>query len=170
MFVLTGSVALLSDLIHNAGDALTALPLGAAFLLESKRGERWAGLAVVGAIFISAIVAAAEAIDRLLYPQHLHHLLPLALAGLIGFAGNELAARVRLRTGKRLDSHALLADGAHARTDGYVSLGVIASAALVALGWRAGDPVVSLVITAIILRVTWQAWRTVRQPGHEHGH
>src|SRR5262249_14030762 len=99
VYVATGSVALLADLVHNAGDALTALPLGAAFLLRSARGERYAGYVVVVTIFFSACVAAFQAIDRLLHPQPLEHLLALAFAGVLGFAGNEVAAVVRLRAG-----------------------------------------------------------------------
>jgi cation diffusion facilitator family transporter len=162
IFVLSGSVALLADLIHNAGDALTAIPVGAAFLLRSARAERWAGYAVVLAIFVSACVALYETIDRLIHPEELSHLWALAGAGVIGFLGNELAARVRLRAGERLDSPALIADGKHARVDGYVSLGVIASAALVALGWEEADPIVGLLITLVILKVTWDAWHTIR--------
>jgi cation diffusion facilitator family transporter len=162
IFVLTGSVALLADLIHNAGDALTAIPVGAAFLLRSERAERWAGYAVVLAIFVSACVALYETIQRLIHPEELSHLWTLAGAGLIGFMGNELAARIRLQAGGRLSSPALVADGHHARVDGFVSLGVVASAALVGLGWEEGDPIVGLLITIVILKVTWDAWRTVR--------
>ena len=162
IFVFSGSVALLADLIHNAGDALTAIPVGAAFLLRSARAEKWAGYAVVLAIFISGCVALYETIERLLHPEELSHLWALAGAGLIGFLGNELAARIRLHAGERLSSPALVADGKHARVDGFVSLGVIASAALVALGWDEGDPVVGLLITLVILKVTWDAWHTVR--------
>ena len=161
VFALSGSVALLADLIHNGGDALTAIPLGIAFLLQSERGERWAGYAVVLTIFASATVAAFEAVDRLIHPQHLDYLVPLAVAGLIGFAGNELAARVRLRAGSRLNSPALTADGHHARIDGFVSLGVIASAVVSAIGFERADPLIGLAITALILRITWQAWREV---------
>ena len=161
VFVLSGSVALLADLIHNGGDALTAIPLGIAFWLRSERGERWAGYAVVATIFASASVAGFEAIDRLVHPQSLDHLVALAAAGAVGFAGNEIAARVRLRAGVRLNSPALIADGRHARVDGYVSLGVVAAAGAVAVGIPRADPIVGLLITAVILRVTWQAWRTV---------
>ena len=162
IFVLTNSVALLADLIHNAGDALTAIPLGIAFFLRSARGERLAGLAVVLAIFVSACVALYETIQRLIHPQQLSHLWALAAAGVIGFLGNELAAQVRLRAGKRLASAAVVADGNHARTDGFVSLGVVASAIVVALGAPIADPIIGLVITLVILRITWQSWRTVR--------
>ena len=162
VFLMSSSVALLADLIHNAGDALTAIPLGIAFILQSRRGERWAGYAVVATIFASACVAGYEAIDRLINPRPLDSLTALALAGVIGFLGNELAARVRLSAGRRLDSAALVADGHHARVDGYVSLGVIGSAAVVAVGFERADPLIGLAITALILRITWQAWRTIR--------
>jgi cation diffusion facilitator family transporter len=162
VFVASRSVALLADLVHNGGDALTAIPLGLAFLTRSRRGERWAGYVVVAVIFVSAVVAGVEAVDRLVHPRELDHLVLLAVAGLIGFLGNEAAARVRLRTGARLNSPALVADGHHARVDGYVSLGVVVAAAAVAVGIPRADPVVGLAITALILRITAQAWRTVR--------
>lgn len=167
IFALTGSVALLADLIHNFGDALTAIPLGIAFFLRSFRGEKLAGLAVVAAILISALVALYETIQRLINPQELTHLWVLAAAGLIGFIGNEVAAQVRLRAGRRLASPALVADGNHARVDGYVSLGVIASALLVGLGVPRADPIVGLAITLVILKITWDSWRTIRatEPG-----
>ena len=162
IFALSGSVALLADLIHNTGDALTAVPLGIAFHLRSARGERLGGLAVVLAIFVSACVALVETVDRLLDPQTPTHLFALGAAGLVGFLGNEVAAAVRTRAGKRLESPALVADGHHARVDGIVSLGVVASAAVVALGAPIADPLIGLAITLVILRITWQAWRTVR--------
>jgi cation diffusion facilitator family transporter len=162
VFVLSGSVALLADLIHNFGDALTALPLGIAFLMRSQRAERLAGLAVVTAIFISACVAGFEAIQRLIHPQAPGHLVALAAAGAIGYAGNWIAGLVRTRAGHRLQSPALIADGAHARADAYVSLAVIASAIVLALGLRIGDPIIGLAITLVILRITHQSWRTVR--------
>jgi len=167
IFVLTNSVALLADLIHNFGDALTAIPLGVAFFLSSPRGEKLAGLAVVLAIFISACVAMYESIVRLIHPQNLSHLGALAAAGVVGFLGNELAARVRLRAGNRLSSPALIADGNHARIDGFVSLGVIASALVVAIGAPRADPLIGLLITLVILKITWDSWRTVRasEPG-----
>jgi cation diffusion facilitator family transporter len=162
ILLVTGSVALLADLIHNVGDALTAVPLGIAFFLRSVRGEKIAGLAVVLAIFVSACVALYETIERLIHPQELAHLWVLAAAGLVGFAGNELAAQVRLRAGKRLASPALVADGNHARVDGFVSLGVVASAIVVALGAPIGDPIIGMLITLVILRITWDSWRAVR--------
>jgi divalent metal cation (Fe/Co/Zn/Cd) transporter len=162
VFAVSGSIALLADLIHNGGDALTAVPLGIAFLLRSRRAERLAGLAVVGAIFISAVVAGVEAVQRLVHPSTPTDLWLLAGAGLIGFAGNWVAARIRTRAGERLESAALIADGNHARADAYVSLAVVLSAAVVALGARIGDPVIGLAITLVILRITWSSWRTVR--------
>lgn len=162
IYVATGSVALLADLIHNTGDALTALPLGVAFVLRSEKGERLAGFAVVAAIFISACFAGVFAVERLISPKGIDHKLALALAGVAGFVGNEVAARIRLRAGHRLGSPALVADGHHARVDGLVSLGVVASAAVVALGLNVGDPLIGLAITIVILRITWQSWRTVR--------
>ncbi|MEA2468080.1 MAG: hypothetical protein QOJ57_2206 [Thermoleophilaceae bacterium] len=167
VYVWTGSVALLADLIHNAGDAATAVPLGIAFWLRSARAERWAGLAVVAAIFVSACVAGYEAVARLVDPRGVSHLGALALAGAIGFAGNWVAALVRSRAGRRLSSAALVADGAHARADANVSLGVVASAAVVALGAPVADPLIGLAICLLILRITWQSWRTVRG-GHVH--
>ena len=168
IYVSTGSVALLADLIHNFGDALTAVPLGAAFLLRSARAERYAGLAVVFAIFVSACVAGVFAVEKLISPTAPDHLLALGIAGAIGFAGNEIAAQVRLAAGRRLSSPALVADGYHARTDGFVSLGVMASAALVALGLPIADPIIAIVITAVILRITWQSWLTVSGRVHSH--
>lgn len=167
VFVASGSVALLADLIHNFGDALTAVPLGIAFLLRSWVAERRAGLFVVLAIFVSACVAGFEAVDRLIDPRAPTHLAALAAAGGFGFLGNLLAARIRTRAGRRLESAALIADGDHARADAYVSLAVIASAAAVALGAPVLDPVVGLAITLVILRITWRSWRTVRSH-HEH--
>jgi cation diffusion facilitator family transporter len=166
VFVATGSVALLADLIHNFGDALTAIPLGAAFLMRSAVAEKRAGYFVVAAIFISAAVAAAEAVNRLVHPQHVDHLPVLAIAGAIGFIGNEIAAQVRLRAGTRLDSPALTADGNHARIDGLVSLAVVASAIVVALGLDVADPLIGLAITIVILRITRDSWRTIA--GHDH--
>jgi divalent metal cation (Fe/Co/Zn/Cd) transporter len=166
VFVLSGSVALLADLIHNAGDALTAVPLGAAFLMRSFKAEKYAGYFVVATIFVSACVAFGESIDRLINPQGLTHLWALAGAGVIGFLGNEAAAFVRLRAGHRLQSPALVADGYHARIDGFVSLAVVASAIFVALGVQVADPLIGMVVTIVILRITWQSYLTVRaDPG-----
>lgn len=168
VYLLSGSVALLADLIHNFGDAGTAIPLGVAFLLRSERAERIAGLFVVAAILLSACVAGVEAVSRLVHPRTPTDLLALAAAGLLGFAGNWIAAVIRTRAGRRLDSPALVADGNHARADSYVSLAVVASAAAVALGLSIADPLIGLAITAVILKITWDSWRTVR--GHDHHH
>jgi cation diffusion facilitator family transporter len=165
VFVLSGSVALLADLIHNVGDAATAIPLGIAFALRSVRAERWAGFAVVFAIFASACFAGYEAVHRLIDPQDIDYLWAVAAAGALGFAGNWIVAIIRTRAGIRLNSPALVADGAHARADAYVSLAVIASAAVVALGLGAADPVIGIAITLVILRITWQSWQTVRDYG-----
>jgi cation diffusion facilitator family transporter len=165
IFAATGSVALLADLVHNFGDAATALPLGAAFLLRSDRAERAAGLAVVAAIFISACVAGVEAVSRLIHPSTPSHLAALAGAGVIGFVANAIAAGIRSRAGRRLRSPALVADGAHARADAYVSLAVVASAAMIAVGAPIADPLIGLAITVVILRITWASWGTVR---HTH--
>jgi cation diffusion facilitator family transporter len=134
--------------------------------MRSASAEKKAGLAVVAAIFISACVAGIEAISRLINPNAPDHLLALALAGALGYAGNWVAAQIRTRAGRRLESAALIADGNHARADAYVSLAVIASAAVVAVGVPIADPLIGLGITVVILRITWQSWRTVR--GHDH--
>jgi cation diffusion facilitator family transporter len=168
IFAATGSVALLADLIHNFGDAATAIPLGIAFLLRSERAERVAGLFVVFAIFISACVAGVEAVLRLINPQTPTHLAALAGAGAFGYIGNLIAARIRTRAGHRLDSPALIADGNHARADAYVSLAVIASAVVVAMGIPIADPLIGLMITVAILKITYESWLTVR--GHDHVH
>ena len=162
VFAASGSVALLADLIHNFGDAATAIPLGIAFALRSARAERVAGLGVVIAIFVSACVAGYEAVVRIIDPRDVEHLGALAAAGALGFAGNWIAAIVRSRAGRRLDSAALIADGAHARADACVSLAVVASAAAVYAGLDIADPLIGLAITVVILRITRESWHTVR--------
>jgi cation diffusion facilitator family transporter len=161
IYVATGSVALLADLIHNFGDALTAVPLGAAFLLRSDRAERGAGLAVVLTILASAISAGVFAILRIVHPLAPSHLVALGVAGAVGIAGNAVAARVRLDGGRRLASPALIADGQHARSDAIVSGGVVLSAVAVALGAPIVDPIIGLLITLMILKITWESWTTV---------
>jgi cation diffusion facilitator family transporter len=172
VFVASGSVALLADLIHNGGDALTAVPLGVAFALRSRRAEGYAGIAVVAAIFISALVAGAESIHRLINPSPPTDLAVLAAAGAIGYLGNWIAARIRTRAGQRLQSPALIADGNHARADAYVSLAVVAAAAAIAAGAPILDPIIGMLITIAILRITWASWRTVRDDvrGAAHHH
>lgn len=169
IFLLSNSVALLADLIHNFGDAATAVPLGIAFLLRSQRAENVAGLFVVAAIFISACVAGVEAVRRLINPEAPDHLAALAAAGALGYLGNLAAAMIRTRAGHRLDSPALIADGNHARADAYVSLAVVATAGVVWLGIPIADPLIGLAITAVILRITWESWKTVRH-GATHSH
>ncbi|RIJ76862.1 cation transporter [Nakamurella silvestris] len=169
---LTGSVALLADTIHNFSDALTAVPLWIAFVLSRKaasrrytyglgRAEDLAGLFIVAMIALSAVVAGWEAINRLIHPAPVDHLGWVVVAGLIGFAGNELVALYRIRIGRRIGSAALVADGLHARTDGLTSLAVVAGAGGVALGWQAADPIIGLVIAVAILGVLRTAAREV---------
>ena len=149
------------------GQAIESIPRACmAFALRSAKAERIAGLAVVLAIFVSACVAGYEAVDRLLNPQEPKHLIALALAGALGFAGNWWAAIIRTRAGRRLDSPALVADGAHARADAYVSLAVIASALAVAIGLDVADPLIGLGITLVILKITRDSWVTVRGSAH----
>ncbi len=170
--VLSNSIALLADTIHNFGDASTAIPLGIAFLFAKRtptrrftygfgRVEDLAGLAVVLTIFGSAAVAFYQAIQRLLHPQPVSHLGAIAVASLIGFLGNELVAVFRIRVGKEIGSAALVADGYHARTDGWTSLAVLAGAIGVYLGYPKADPIVGLAITVAILGIVWQSLKTV---------
>jgi cation diffusion facilitator family transporter len=162
IFTVTDSIALLADLIHNFGDAATAIPVGVAFLMRSERAERIAGYFVVLAIFVSACVAGYEAIVRLIDPEDVDRLGVLVAAGLLGWAGNWIAAQIRTAAGRTLDSPALIADGNHARADAYVSLAVVASALAVALGLQLADPLIGLGITLVILKITWDSWQTVR--------
>jgi cation diffusion facilitator family transporter len=170
--VLSGSVGLLGDTLHNLADALTAVPLGLAFLVGRRpatrrytygygRAEDLAGIAIVIFIAASAVAAAWAAIDRLRHPAEVSYLGVVAVAAVIGFLGNEFVAQLRIRVGRRIGSAALIADGLHARADGYTSLAVLLGAGGVALGWRWADPVVGLAITAAILVVLRQAVREV---------
>jgi cation diffusion facilitator family transporter len=163
VFLLSDSVALLTDVIHNGGDALTAIPLGIAFLLRSRRGERWAGFCVVAVILASALLALVQVIERFLHPQTPTHLWALLVAGIVGVVGNEIAAVIRWRAGRRHDSPALIADGNHARADGYVSAGIVLSTGFVALGVPIADPIIGLLITVLILHTTWESWGTIRR-------
>jgi cation diffusion facilitator family transporter len=163
VYLLSGSVALLTDVIHNGGDALTAIPLGIAFMLRSKRGERWAGYCIVAVVFASAVLALVQVIERFLHPQTPTHLWALLVAGAIGVVGNEVAAVLRWRAGRRLDSPALVADGHHARADGYVSAGIILSTVFIALGLPIADPIIGLLISTLIFRTTWESWNTIRR-------
>lgn len=170
--VLSGSVALLGDTVHNAADALTAIPLGIAFILGRRaatrrftygygRAEDLAGIVILLTIAASAAFAAWAAVDRLLDPRTMEHISVVAAAAVIGFIGNEWVARYRIRVGREIGSAALVADGLHARTDGFTSLAVLLSAGGAALGWRLADPIVGLLITAAILLVLRDAAREV---------
>jgi cation diffusion facilitator family transporter len=170
--LLSGSIALLGDTIHNFADALTAVPLGLAFWLGRRspserytygygRAEDLAGVFIVLMIAASSAVAGWEAINRLLHPRPVHHVGWIIAAGLIGFAGNELVALYRIRVGSKIGSAALVADGHHARTDGITSLAVVVGAVGVAAGWQQADPVVGLVITLVILGVLKIAARDI---------
>ena len=169
VFVASGSVALLADLIHNAGDAATAIPLGIAFVMRSERAERLAGLAVVAAIFVSACVAGYEAVDRLVHPQDVEALGALALAGALGFAGNWVAAIVRTRAGRRLDSPAL-DRRRRPRARRRVRLARRHRLGGRRRARRAASPTPSSASPSplVILRITWRSWGTVR--GHDHHH
>jgi cation diffusion facilitator family transporter len=170
--IVSGSVALAADTIHNFSDALTAVPLWIAFALATKaatrrytygfgRVEDLAGLFVVAMIALSAIIAGYEAVMRLIHPEPIDHVGWVAAAGLIGFIGNEWVALYRIRIGRRVGSAALVADGVHARTDGFTSLAVLLSAGGVALGVPLADPIIGLVITVAILAVLRSAVRDV---------
>lgn len=170
--VLSGSVALLGDTVHNFADALTAVPLGIAFVLGRRaatrrftygygRAEDLAGVVILLTITASAGFAAWAAVDRLLNPRDVSHLPAVVVAAVVGFIGNEWVARYRIRTGKKIGSAALVADGLHARTDGFTSLAVLLGAGGAALGWRLADPIVGLAITAAILLVLRDAAREV---------
>ena len=170
--VISGSVALLADTIHNIGDATTAIPLWAAFVLARRkpsktftyglgRVEDLAGMLIVLIILFSAIVAGYQAINRLIHPQAVTHLGWLAAAGVIGFLGNEIVAVFRIRVGRRMNSAALIADGYHARTDGLTSLAVVLGAIGVWFGYPLADPIIGLLITIAIFGIVWQSARAV---------
>lgn len=169
---LTGSVALLADTIHNIGDATTAIPLWFAFVLARRkpsktfnyglgRVEDLAGILIVAIILFSALVAAYEAIDRLLHPRPITNLLAVAIAGVVGFVGNETVAIFRIRVGRAMNSAALIADGYHARTDGLTSLAVVVGAAGVWFGFALADPIIGLLITIAIFGIVWQSAKAV---------
>ncbi len=168
----TGSVALLADTIHNIGDATTAIPLWTAFALERRppsrrftygygRVEDIAGVIIVFTILFSAAVAGFQSIDRFLHPRPVEYLWAVAMASCVGFLGNEAVAVWRIRVGKQIHSAALVADGFHARADGLTSLGVLLSAIGVWMGYPLADPVMGLIITFLLLRVTWESARVV---------
>ncbi|MCI0442965.1 cation diffusion facilitator family transporter [bacterium] len=168
----SGSVALFADTIHNFGDAGTAIPLLIAFSLAKLpatkrftygygRAEDLAGLVIVGLILFSAIVAAYESISRFFHPQKIEHLYIVMIASVVGFIGNELAARFRIKVGKEIGSAALIADGHHARIDGFTSLSVLLSSIGVKLGYPIADPIVGLIITVMILRILWESSKSI---------
>lgn len=170
--LVSGSVALLGDSLHNVADALTAVPLLIAFRLARKpanarytygygRAEDLAGLFVIAMIALSSVLAGYVAIDRLVHPHDVEHLWAVAAAAAVGFAGNEVVARYRIRVGRKIGSAALVADGLHARTDGFTSLAVLLGAGGVALGWHAADPIIGLIIAAAILGVLRSAAQQV---------
>ncbi len=170
--LVSGSVALLADTIHNIGDAATAIPLWVAFKLARwkptttfthgfGRAEDLAGVVVVLIILLSAIVAGYEAVGRLVHPQPIQQLGWLSVAGLVGFLGNEAVAILRIHVGRQINSVALIADGYHARTDGLTSLAVVAGATGVWLGFPLADPIIGLLITVAILGIVWQSARAV---------
>ena len=172
LVLVTGSVALLADTIHNFSDALTSVPLWIAFVVGRRaatrshtfgyrRAEDLAGLFIVGMIALSAVLAGWESINRLVDPRPITHIGLVMAAGIVGFAGNELVAGYRIRVGKRIGSAALVADGYHARTDGFTSLAVVAGAVGVLLGYPQADPIVGLLITVAILFVLRDAVRQV---------
>ncbi|QWF78867.1 cation diffusion facilitator family transporter [Amycolatopsis sp. CA-230715] len=170
--LVTGSVALLGDTIHNFADALTALPVGIALVLGRRaatrrftyglgRAEDLAGVVVVLVIAASAVIAGYEAVDRLVHPRPVTGLWAVAIAGVLGFAGNEIVARWRITVGRRIGSAALVADGLHARVDGFTSLAVVLGAAGGALGWPLADPIIGLLITVAIVFVVRDAAKQV---------
>ena len=169
---ISGSVALLGDTLHNAADALTAVPLGIAFVVGRRpptrrytygygRAEDLAGVVIVALIAVSSALAAYEAVTRLAHPRPVTNLTAVAVAAVIGFTGNELVARYRIRVGRKIGSAALVADGLHARTDGFTSLAVLLGVGGVAIGWDWADPVVGLFITVVILFVLRDAAREI---------
>src|SRR5438094_56012 len=170
--VFSGSIALLADTIHNVADAATGIPLWIAFALARRqtsrrftygygRVEDVAGVMIVLTILFSAVVAGYESINRLLHPQAVEHLWAVAVASIIGFAGNELVAILRIRVGREINSAALVADGYHSRVDGLTSLGVLFTAVGVWLGYPLTDPIIGLVITVAILPIVWESGKAV---------
>lgn len=170
--VISGSVALFADTIHNFSDALTAVPLWVAFVLGRRaatkrytfgfgRAEDLAGLFIIAVVALSAVVAAYQSIERFFHPQPLNNLWWVIAAGVIGFLGNEIVAIYRIRVGQKIGSAALVADGVHARIDGFTSLAVVAGGFGVMLGFPLADPIVGLVISAAILVLLWGTVRSI---------
>ncbi len=170
--LLSGSVALLADTIHNVGDAATAIPLWIAFTLARRkpnnkftygygRAEDFAGVAIVLTILFSAIVAGYQSINRLLHPQTVTYVWAVIVASIVGFLGNEAVAQFRIKVGKEIGSAALIVDGHHARVDGLTSLAVLFGAVGVWLGYPVADPIVGLLITVAILRIVWESGKAI---------
>ena len=170
--LLSGSVGLLADTIHNFGDAATAIPLAIAFWFARKKPSRrftfgygriedLAGVAIILTILASAIIAGYESIDRLVLPQEVNHLWAVVVASIIGFVGNEAVAVFRIRVGREINSAALIADGYHARIDGWTSLAVLVGAVGIWLGYPLADPVVGLLITAAIFGIVIQSCKSI---------
>lgn len=168
----SGSIALLADTIHNFGDASTAIPLWVAFKLAQRKPtkrfgyglgkvEDMAGIIIVLIILFSALVAAYESINRIIHPAPISNILAVMIASVIGFAGNEFVAYFRIKTGKEINSAALIADGYHARTDGYTSLAVFIGAIGVWLGFPLADPIIGIIISVAIFRIVWQSSKAV---------
>jgi len=172
VFVRSGSIGLLADTIHNFADASTAIPLGIAFWLARRtasrrftygygRVEDLAGLAIIVTILVTAVVAAYEAIRRLLHPEPIAMLWAVVLAGVVGFIGNEAVAVFRIKVGRKIGSAALVADGQHARVDGWTSLAVVVGAAGTWAGYPLADPLAGLLIAGAILVLLWHSARSV---------
>lgn len=172
VFIYSGSIALLADTIHNLGDAATAIPLGIAFLFALKKStkrftygfgriEDLAGVIIVILILFSAIIAGYEAIQRIIYPKPIQNIWAVIVASLAGFIGNETVAVFRIKIGKEIGSAALIADGYHARIDGFTSLAVLVGAIGVMLGFPQADPIVGLLITVIIIKIAWDSAKSV---------
>nr|WP_282851777.1 cation diffusion facilitator family transporter [Gulosibacter sediminis] len=170
--IISGSVALLADTIHNFSDALTAVPLWVAFVLGRRaatkhytygfgRAEDLSGLFIIAVVALSAVVAAYQSIERFFNPQPLHNLGWVIAAGFIGFIGNEIVAIYRIRVGQRIGSAALVADGVHARIDGFTSLAVVLGGFGVMLGFPLADPIVGLLISAAIIVLLWGTVRSI---------
>jgi len=170
--VISGSVGLFADTLHNFADAGTAIPLGIAFALARLKPSRrfpygygrvedLAGVLIVVTILTTALIGGYESLLRLLSPQPVGYLWAVAVASLVGFLGNEAVALFRIKVGREIGSAALVADGYHARADGLTSLAVLVGATGVWLGYPLADPMVGLLITVAVLHLVWQSAHAV---------
>lgn len=166
IYKLTNSVALFADLVHDLGDLFTAVPLIVAFVMHSKKAERVAGYIVVSVIFLTACVAAYEAVERILHPEKPVHLFSLFLAGVIGLVASLIVSKIRISGGKRLSSTALIADGHHALQDALLSIGVIISAIALYFDIEIVDPIIGLVITFFLFKIAWQSFFILKNDTH----